>query len=404
MGLVELLTGNLSKSGFAKKFAKEIKVVAPSAVYSFDEAQFGLRRSDGDSAGWIMLSNFYAEYLRTPRLKRDQALRTIVSGHMKQMQAYEEEAPTKETLLPVVRDRSHSWISQMQVKKLMPDAPMLLPGKPLGEDHMSMLVLDSPTAMRYAGEKELNGLGLAYDEAFEEAIRNLREISPSKWLSLSSQAFVGQWNDTYDCSRLLLTDLIHRLEISGRPIAITPCRGILLIAGENNVDGQRIILELANGALEENSRWTSPEVLVLNHDRWEPFVLTDPMCIKIQQEMTVKMRKSVYDQQKNILDEANQAAGQDIFVASFMAYKKTDAFLSMATWSKGVNTWLPQTEFIVFMDTDGQAPIGVIPWDVAIQYAGELMSPVPDIVPVRYLVKGFPDEETLQVMTAEATV
>jgi hypothetical protein len=291
----------------------------------------------------------------------------------------------------------------MQVKKLMSDAPPSIPGKPLGDDHMALLVLDSPTAMRYVGEKELTSLGLSFDEAYEEAIHNLRAISPDKWMNLGSQAYAAQWNDTYDCSRLLLTDLIHRLEISGRPIAITPCRGILLVASENNVEGQQIILQLANSVLEDNSRWTSPEILVLDDDRWVPFALTDPMCLRVQQEMTVKMHKSVYDQQKGILDETHEAAGQDIFVATFMAYKKTDEFFSMATWTKDVNAWLPKTQFIVFMDTNGEAPSGMIPWDLALQHVSSLLTPVPDVIPQRFQVVGFPDEESLQAMAAGLT-
>lgn len=402
MGLVELLTGNLSKNGFAKKFTKAIKAVAPSTVY-FDEAQFGLRLGENDSLNWIFLSNYYAEYLRTPRLKRDQAVRTMATHHVAQKQAYENSAPTKETLLPVVRDRAHSWISQMQVKKLMPDAPPSIPGKPLGDDHMVLLVLDSPTAMRYVGEKELASMGLSVDEAYEEAIHNLRAITPDKWMSLGCQAYAAQWNDTYDCSRLLLTDLIHRLEISGRPIAITPCRGILLVASENNVEGQKIILQLANSVLEDNSRWTSPEVLVLDDDRWAPFVLTDPVCLRVQQEMTVKMHKSMYDQQKGLLDEAHQAAGYDIFVANFLAYKKSDGYLSMATWTKDVDAWLPKTEFIVFMDTNGGPPSGMIPWYLALRHVGSLLTPVPDVIPARFQVGGFPDEESLQAMMAEVS-
>lgn len=398
LGLIELLTGSLSQKDFAKKATKVIKSIAASKVH-FDEAQFALRVGDEPESHWIYLGNFYAEYLRTPRLKRDQALRTMVSNQISQKQAYEDNAPTKETLLPVVRDRAHAWISQMQIKKAMPTASIEMQGQPLGEDHMSLLVLDSPTAMRYVGAKELSSLGLSFEAAYEEAIHNLRAISADKWLSLSNQAYVGQWGDTYDCSRLLLTDLIHRLDISGRPIAITPCRGVLLVASENNVEGQQIIMQLANTALEDNSRWTSPEVLVLDNDRWVPFELTDPFCLSVQKEMIVKMRKSVYDQQKVILDEAHKAEGKDIFVATFMAYKKSEGFMSVATWSKDVEAWLPQTEYIVFVDANATVPSAMIPWDLAIQHVGDLMSPVPGVIPARFELKGFPDVEILQAMT-----
>jgi len=398
LGLIELLTGSLSQNDFAKKAIKVINSLAPSTVL-FDEAQFALRVGEEPDSHWIYLGNFYAEYLRTPRLKRDQALRTMVSNQIAQKQAYEDNAPTKETLLPVVRDRAHSWISQMQIKKAMPSASIAMQGKPVGEDHMSLLVLDSPTAMRYVGEKELASLGLSFEAAYEEAIHNLRAISPDKWLSLGNQAYAGQWSDTYDCSRLLLKDLIHRLDISGRPIAITPCRGMLLVASENNIEGQQIIMQLANSALEDNSRWTSPEVLVLDNDRWVPFELSDPFCLSVQKEMIVKMRKSVYDQQKVILDEAHKAEGKDIFVATFMAYKKSEGFMSVATWSKDVDAWLPQTEFIVFVDTNATVPSAMIPWDLAIQHVGSLMTPVPGVIPARFELKGFPDGDILQAMT-----
>lgn len=42
LGLMELLTGKLSKQDFAKKFTKELQASSPCEV-QFDEAQFGLR-------------------------------------------------------------------------------------------------------------------------------------------------------------------------------------------------------------------------------------------------------------------------------------------------------------------------------------------------------------------------
>lgn len=398
LGLMELLTGKLSKQEFAKKFTKELQASSPCEV-QFDEAQFGLRVGEGNGSGWILLANFYAEYMRTPRLKRDQAVRTMVSNRMAEMRGYEENPPRKDDLLPVVRDHSHAWISGMQIKKLMPEAPNPLKGTPLGEDHSVLLVLDTPTSMRYLGEKELSKLEMSYEQAAEEALHNLRSISADKWLSLGSQAYVGQWNDSYDCSRLLLTDLIHRLDISGRPIAITPCRGVLMVASENNVEGQRAIMQLALGVLDENSRWTSPEVLVLENDRWQPFVLTDPVCVSVQHEMTVRMRKSVYDQQKQLLDEANQVSGQDVFVANFMAYKKSDGVLSVCSWGQGLDSWLPQTEFIVFVDAANEKSSGMVPWELAMRHVGDLLTPVLGTVPPRYQTRGYPDEECLQKMS-----
>lgn len=71
----------------------------------------------------------------------------------------------------------------------------------------------------------------------------------------------------------------------------------------------------------------------------------------------------------------------------------------MATWSKDVNAWLPQTEFIVFVDATAQTPSAMIPWELALQHVSELLVPVPDVVPVRYQVCEFPDVKSLEKMS-----
>lgn len=401
LGLIEFVTGRVTPASFAKKYMAVLRTVETRALH-FDTTQFAVRIGDDSDCDWLFLRNFYAEYGRAPRLQRDRVLRSMVLQRLQQKQDFND--PTdRASLLPVIRDSAHPWFTQRQLQTTVPGKELRMHHAALGQNHTVMLVLDSPTAMRYVTALELETLQMDFDAALQTAMHNLRDITSDKWLSLGGHAYVGQWNDTYDCSRILLPDLIYRLELPGRPVALMPCRGMLFIASESVPQGQLTAITLAKEALEHNTRWTSADMLVLNDGRWEPFVPSDPQVLKVQKEIATRIQKSLYDQQKDLLHEDLQRAGKDIFVANYMAYQKTDSVFSLSTWSKGVEAWIPKTDYIVFVDLEAMAngqsrPSTRVDWDTAHRYLEALMIPVPNVSPPRFHVSDFPGAQMILEM------
>lgn len=400
MTLIEWLTGNVSKASFADKFMAELRAGGQQDL-EFDAAQFAIRCNVGTSADMVFLANFYAEYCLKPRLQRGAALRHMASAYTQEKQYFDANTPSTETLLPIVRDRANRWFTQAQLRRNNPSGEFESTDQPIGGDLAASLVLDSPTAMRYVGAKDLNTLNMQFADALVEAVHNLRAITPDKWRQIGPLAYAGAWGDTYDCSRILLPDVIYRLGLPGRPVALTPCRGVLLVSSDASREGQLAILAAAQSAAENTPRWTSAEMLVLDEGRWETFVPTDPAVFQMQKNLDTRMRKSTYDQQKTLLDEALTAAGRDIFVANYMAFEKDQQAFSIATWSEGVEAYLPRADNIVFVRPDagaeaGQASSVMVDWAIAHGLLEAEMILVPDVVPERFHVHGFPSEDVLE--------
>jgi hypothetical protein len=67
---------------------------------------------------------------------------------------------------------------------------------------------------------------------------------------------------------------------------------------------------------------------------------------------------------------------------------------SFGTWSKGVTTWLPETDLIAFYDHEKKES-GLVEWDRALAELGDLLTPVDDVYPPRWSVAEFPSPERL---------
>jgi hypothetical protein len=97
-----------------------------------------------------------------------------------------------------------------------------------------------------------------------------------------------------------------------------------------------------------------------------------------------------------LLDAAHQRQGIDIFVASFSAVQKKDgAVVSYCVWGHGVDSLLPVTDKVAFMQHGWERPVALGDWARAMEVVGELMEQTADY-PRRYRVREFPGRAALQ--------
>jgi hypothetical protein len=216
--------------------------------------------------------------------------------------------------------------------------------------------------------------------------------------------WISTWNDVYDASRMLLTDMIHRLPVHGEPVAVIPCRDKLFVTGSLDDEGVALIATLAAGILEEETRPLSGQLLVLRSGAWIPFQGKVPT--ETARRLNVARYKRLigtYDDQKTLLEKVHEKEGADVFVATYHAVEQTDTgrITGSAQWTRDVLTLLPRCDEL-WLFCDQRKEVLEIGWDDAVAYIPELATPVDDLDPPRFRLTDFPDDATYDALKRRA--
>jgi hypothetical protein len=265
------------------------------------------------------------------------------------------------------------------------------------------LAYDSEHNITAVSKKQIEQWGVGLDEAFAAAKDNLWEKTDPNRLEGKGGVYWGQWGDSYDSSRMLLTELMYRLSVDGDPVAFVPNRDVLLVTGKDNVAGLNAILKTGAESHFNQGHPVSPDLYVLVDGVWKVYVPEDAAL----REMWLSLRRNRdaldYSQQKKILDESHEQQGIDTFVASFNIYEGKDGSVySLCVWSNGVDSTLPRAERIGFVVSVEDNDMFVVPWDAAMPVAGSLLEEEAGLVPVRYRARQFPSEEQIAQLRALA--
>lgn len=210
--------------------------------------------------------------------------------------------------------------------------------------------------------------------------------------------FVSAARDGYDASRLLFLDLVRRFPVEGTPVAMIPNRDTLIVTGDEDVDGLRAMLTLTKDAMQQ-PRFMLAVALRLEGDEWVPWVpgQDHPLYAEFT-TLRVASFGTVYQQQRELLNNITQRNGEDVYVGEFGSLEETSTkrVLSWCVWSKGIPTLLPKTDLIGFHE-EGREP-ALYAWDEVEQAVGDLMEPL-DMYPPRYRVTEFPTAQQLESLT-----
>ena len=273
------------------------------------------------------------------------------------------------------------------------------PHQIVGEHFGAALVYDLPQSIMYVKQDQLDEWGVTLYEALEVARQNLAQMQhPFIGPKEGPGVYVSAARDGYDASRLVFLDLIRRFHVKGAPVAMIPNRDTLIVTGEDDADGLRAMLTLANDA-KQQPRFMSAVALRLEGDEWEPWLPDEdhPLFAEFT-SLRVESLGMAYNQQKDLLDKINERKGEDVYVGQFGSLEQpsTGRTLSWCVWSKGIPTLLPQTDLIGFHE-EGREP-ALYPWQEVEQAVGDLMEPL-DMYPPRYRVTEFPTAQQLDAMT-----
>ena len=333
----------------------------------------------------MFLTNAYKEYCAADGDGRERVVKHWVRNWFSASKEMPEDfEDVKPDLLPVVRSRSHFELNSLG-GEVESGTPLNWPYQLLGEHFGIGLVYDLPESMRSIPQANLDAWGVTFYEALEAAMENLMSL-PAKFIGPRSGegVYLSATGDSYDASRLLLTDSIRQFQVKGDHIAMIPNRENLIVAGSEDVAGLAGMLKMAAKALEE-PRPISGIALRLDGDEWTPW-LPPPShpAYKDFQRLQLQTLGQDYAQQKDLLDKLNAKNGEDVFVATFSAIQSPDGRLfSYATWTETTNSLLPKTDVLVFGRIGGN--LAMVEWQKVVDVAGDLMEAV-DIYPPRYRV------------------
>lgn len=186
----------------------------------------------------------------------------------------------------------------------------------------------------------------------------------------------------------------------GNPAAMVPNRICLLIASDRDGDALLAMVGKAKDVLMQESRPLGAEMLRQVDGKWVPWVPEGAVGATLR-ELQQLMRSQDYQAQKEVLDEATQRKGEDIFVASHtLVQSKAGAVLSYSVLSKGVATWLPRSDLVMIIqdpEAGDRTKPKVVEWSEFERLAGHLIEKLPYSL-ARYWVKEHPADDLVEKM------
>jgi hypothetical protein len=389
---------------FAEKVIAELRRRGVADAIDYDEGGFCLALGSGKS---LQLANAFAEWRRAPRLRRGAVLRRCVDG-------FEEialELPNsvdhaRPNLLPRVRDLQFYAVAEYRLETAG-ETSGWLSYRALNDQLAVEIIYDHPNSVASVHPERLESWGLSFDDALRTARANLRERTTGTFTQQGHGVFVSRWHDAYDSSRLLLTELISRLEVHGDPVALLPHRDHLIITGSDDANGLRQAAELAEPLLANERRETG-YAFALVDGAWVEYMPPPGHPARTAFANLAKITQFLdYEDQKHAMIERLEKEGKAdaIFVAGAVLKKHpaTGEFWLASSWSAGVPTLLPHGDRIAFVRGPGTAAprVDFVPWDEAVRHVGGLMK-AQGLRPEVWFVDSFPDAETMARLEALA--
>lgn len=405
MGLASLLKPRPPPDRFAARVIAALRAAGAPEPLVYDGATFSI--GVGPGSGRMYLTNLHAEYCaawpwaRRALLERWCRVATLADQRPRKF------VEARRALRPVIRDLTSLGVDVAPALAALgverpadADGRAPIASTPLGADYLVRLVLDLGEAMAFVNEDELRGWDVPFERALEYALDNLRELSdPASFHTVSPGLFASTWQDNYDPSRVLLPELLRALPIRGRPIVAIPNRDLLLVTGADDPAGLRALaVEIERGL--DAPRPLGGAALILDDGGWRALGPGDGDAAALAALHTHAegQRARNYATQKEELDAA---LGERVFVASVLGLERDGALETFATWSRDVETLLPEVAWVAIFDPADDAGPALFPWAQVQRVCGARMERVA-LRPARWRVRSFPSAEERAALAPSA--
>ena len=331
--------------------------------------------------GQINLSNMFRVYCEVPRKERPEHLKRFARVALGTSRSLPDDY---ELAKPDLRPRLWSRSGQefQRLRGLAGAAPLKgaeLIAVPVGGHLVASLAYDWPDSVQSVSPDWLEKWGVTAYRALEDAIINLGEATEG-YAAIGTNLYTFVNGDSYDATRILLSWMIEAMEVLGRHVVMAPNRDTLMITGEEDEEGLRMMAELAEGALGEEYPLVGVP-MILEDGQWVNWLPPEGHPLRRRfREMRLNWIGPEYTQQKGLLEAMNAKTGDDVFVASFSAVEKKDdgGTVSYCVWGEGVRTLLPETDKVALIKDGGEGAAALADWSRVVEVAGRLLEETDD--------------------------
>jgi hypothetical protein len=385
---------------FAAEAEAALCEALPDAKIRFVPESFSLAI---DLAGDVLTFFLENSFVETREMPPDARRARVVAATLSSVCArgaerWEDVAPR---LVPVLRPTSTFVTLPAEPLKLHP-----LARRPFAPFLVACLAVDDPATIRYLRVDQLEAWGASLDDAFAIATANLALRDTQHGVEpydrdAAYPIFHVAVRDSYESSRLLLPGWLSAFasRVRGRPIAIVPERGQLIVTGDGDPRALERLLVTAEREFFASQRSVSAAVYTVDDaGNVVPYVAPHGHPLRAAtQEAHYKFGIDQYRRQKAALDESNAKTGENTFVATYIAVDGGSAGgepFSFAAWSRVESALLPIVDRIALQHPQRQEPLWV-PWRAAREIAGAYLRDEPGLDPPRVRVRGLLDADTL---------
>lgn len=388
--LDKMFSGKPSQVDFAKMMVKAFEAAGISGM-EYIEADFALKVPGRDAT--IFLHNTYSNYCVAPRKNRQEVIARMVAGFGTTPEVPADYRAAKPQLMPAVRDAAYSSLSSLvggAKKKCDPGLEWV--HRPLAGDLIVGVVFDTEHNITSVNQQTLERWGVSLDDALAAAKANLWDRTDPKKLRGQTGIYFGEWGDSYESSRILLTEFIYRLDLDGDPVACVPNRDALLVTGKHNSAALKFLLKAGTENHFNAGHSVSPDLFVLEDGVWKKYVPEDPSLREMWRNARRRRDGMDYHQQKQLLDKFDE----DVFIASYLGIQREDkSEYSVCAWTKGIDSSLPKAEMLGFVVDANTKDQFMVPWEDAFPVVRALLEPEAGLIPVRYRAREFPDDQQI---------
>jgi hypothetical protein len=360
---------------------------------------------------FISLAGAYAEHVASPEADAVRVFQKRFWATIQRASVTKKEDLLR-SVLPRIRDRA--WFAAVRRQAILElGAPssealeeLVLPHQVLNDDLGVHLAIELSTSVVELNSDRLKAWEMTLDETMTRAKANLLARSPKPFEEHLPGLYVSPWHDGFDASRMVLPELFAPLKVKGLPVVLAPTHDTLLVAGSDDTEALKQLVELAEQGFSSQSAHSGvafrleggtwlPWLPSREHPTWEAFKL-----------LSLQTTAAIHARQQQLLEVLLEANGYAATVPQIRAFRTaTGDILTAAAWVDGVSSLLPKTDRIDFvrLGSDDRKEVQAAwsaPFAKAQQILGDMMQPIGD-VPERWLVQSFPSEEQLKLLESE---
>ncbi|NUT32453.1 MAG: hypothetical protein HOV79_05190 [Hamadaea sp.] len=362
-----------------------------AARYDQEAFAIAMRRPDSSAPTWFFLGNAFGECQGMNRAQRRRHLERLIHIMTTSAPPQGWEA-IREQLRPVLRPVT---FGQAGPPGMTP--PISRPAMPFLRE---FVVVDMPDSMAYIVPDRAAEWGVTIDDIFTAARANLAILAQRTLRRPWDADAIIRMIDTgdgYFTSLLLAEGWLEAVsERMGVPaVVFVPDVNNVLVCGRKGAIAG--FYDLVEKEYAEAVRGISPVAYVAAGDgRVVPYRPDpdDPDFVAARRAEVVLAAKE-YGAQTEWLRGQYEKAGIDVFVAGLLAgAAEGSPAITVATWTDGVPSLLPEAQFIAFQRDAETGPM--VPWEIAAELTGLTAEPL--LAPARYRVEGWPAPDVMDAL------